>query len=381
MQTNSEEFGGRIFLPDSCQRQALKELSGGKDVVLHAPTGAGKTFVFEQLIDGGFKGKAVYTVPTRALANDKFREWRERGWEVGLVTGDIRHKPEASVVVATLETQRSVMTGQYPPDLFVVDEYQLLGDYQRGPGYEVTLALARAETALLLMSGSVANPYEVAEWLISHGRRVEVIEENRRPVPLEEVMAEALTKRSSPGEKIRGHWPRLIDGALRSGLGPLLVFAPRRKAAEELARQLAQELPEPDMLELTPDQRQLAGKELSSLLHRRVAFHHSGLDYLKRAGLVEPLAKAGQLQVVVATTGLGAGVNFSMRSVLVTDREYRVDDQLLQVRPDELLQMFGRAGRRGKDNRGYVVVATRQAACLMPGPCACTDQVPWIGLP
>ena len=77
--------------------------------------------------------------------------------------------------------------------------------------------------------------------------------------------------------------------------------------------------------------------------------------------MVEPLAKAGQLQVVVATTGLGAGVNFSMRSVLVTDREYRIDDQLLQVRPDELLQMFGRAGRRGKDTRGYVVAASKQA--------------------
>ena len=361
MQTNSEEFGGHIFLPDSWQRQALNELRGGNDVVLHAPTGAGKTFVFEQLIDGGFKGKAVYTVPTRALANDKFREWRERGWEVGLVTGDIRHRPEASVVVATLETQRSVMTGRYPPDLFVVDEYQLLGDAQRGPGYEVTLALARPETVLLLMSGSVANPHEVAEWLISHGRRVQVIEETRRPVPLEELMGEALTKRSSHGEKIRGHWPRLIDSALRSGLGPILIFAPRRKMAEELARQLAHELPEPEILELTSEQRRVAGKELSSLLRRRIAYHHSGLDYLKRAGVVEPLAKAGQLQVVVATTGLGAGVNFSMRSVLVTDREYRVDDQLLQVRPDELLQMFGRAGRRGKDTRGYVVVATKQA--------------------
>ena len=51
--------------------------------------GAGKTYVFEQLIDSGWKGKAVYTVPTRALANDKFREWKERGWEVGLVTGDL----------------------------------------------------------------------------------------------------------------------------------------------------------------------------------------------------------------------------------------------------------------------------------------------------
>ena len=133
MQTNIDEFGGRIFIPDSWQRQALNELRGGKDLVLHAPTGAGKTFVFEQWMEGGFKGRAVYTVPTRALANDKFREWKERGWEVGLVTGDIRHRPDARVVVATLETQRGVMTSKYPPELFVVDEYQLLGDAQRGP--------------------------------------------------------------------------------------------------------------------------------------------------------------------------------------------------------------------------------------------------------
>jgi superfamily II DNA/RNA helicase len=361
MQTNIDEFGGRIFIPDSWQHQALNELRGGKDLVLHAPTGAGKTFVFEQWMEGGFKGRAVYTVPTRALANDKFREWKERGWEVGLVTGDIRHRPDAPVVVATLEAQRGVMTSKYPPELFVVDEYQLLGDAQRGPGYEITLALARPETTLLLMSGSVANPREVAEWLTSHGRRVEVIEEARRPVPLEEVMGEVLLKNHNHHEKIRGHWPRLVDGALRSGLGPLLIFAPRRKSAEELARQLAHELSEPEILELTAEQKQVAGKELSSLLRRRIAYHHSGLDYLKRAGVVEPLAKAGQLQVVVATTGLGAGVNFSMRSVMVTDREYRVDDQLLQVRHDELLQMFGRAGRRGKDTRGFVIVAPRQA--------------------
>ena len=215
-------------------------------------------------------------------------------------------------------------------------------------GYEVTLAQAKPNTSLFLMSGSVANPYEVGEWLVSHNRKVAVIEEGRRPVPLEEVMGDILLKNHNQSEKIRGHWPRLVDGALRAGLGPLLIFAPRRKAAEELARQLAHELPEPEILELTSEQRRLAGKELTSLLRRRVAFHHSGIDYLKRAGIVEPLAKAGQLQVVVATTGLGAGINFSMRSVLVTDREYRVDDQLLQIRPDELLQMFGRAGRRGR---------------------------------
>ena len=63
MQTNSDEFGGRIFLPDDWQHLALNQLRG-KDVVLHAPTGAGKTFVFEQFIESGFKGRSVYTVPT-----------------------------------------------------------------------------------------------------------------------------------------------------------------------------------------------------------------------------------------------------------------------------------------------------------------------------
>jgi replicative superfamily II helicase len=78
MQTNMSNFGERISLPDSWQRRALGILREGRDLVLHAPTGAGKTYVFEQLIESGWKGRAIYTVPTRALANDKFREWKKR---------------------------------------------------------------------------------------------------------------------------------------------------------------------------------------------------------------------------------------------------------------------------------------------------------------
>jgi replicative superfamily II helicase len=361
MQTNSTQFGERLSLPDGWQRKALNCLRDGDDVVLHAPTGAGKTYVFEQLIESGWKGQAVYTVPTRALANDKFREWEQRGWEVGLVTGDLRYKPKARIIVATLETQRARISRGQGPDLFVVDEYQMLGDLRRGPGYEVTLALASNSTRLLLMSGSVVNPLEVADWLRGHGRKVSLVTEGKRPVPLEEVFAEALLRRPFRGRKVRGHWPKLIHAALSSKLGPLLVFAPRRKVAEDLARQLATELPVVDTLELTAEQKKVAGKELHSLLKRRVAYHHSGLDYKKRAGLVEPLAKAGQLQVVVATTGLASGINFSMRSVLVTDREYRMDDGIYLLRPDELLQMFGRAGRRGLDDRGFIIVVPKQA--------------------
>ena len=360
MQTDTEEFGEKLSLPDPWQRQALGYLREGRDVVLHAPTGAGKTFGFVLLVESGWRGRAVYTVPTRALANDKFREWRDRGWEVGLVTGDIRHKPKARVVVATLETQRASMLRGEGSDLFVVDEYQLLGDAQRGPGYEVTLATAPAGTQLLLMSGSVANPAEVADWLAVSGREVELVSEGTRPVPLEEIFSQSLIKHSREDHGIRGYWPRLVAKALDVRLGPILLFAPRRAASEELARQLAAELPVVEPLDLTSEQKRIAGKELAGLLKKRVAYHHSGLDYLRRAGVVEPLAKAGQLRAVVATTGLAAGINFSMRSVVVTDREYRIDNERILLRPDELLQMFGRAGRRGLDERGFVVVAPKQ---------------------
>ena len=147
---NSNQFGQTLALPDSWQRKALNFLRVGKDVVLHAPTGAGKTFVFEQLIESGWKGKAVYTVPTRALANDKFRDWRQRGWDVGLVTGDLHYRSEASVIVATLETQRGAVGRGMGPDLFVIDEYQLLGDQRRGPTYEVTIALTPQHTLSLI---------------------------------------------------------------------------------------------------------------------------------------------------------------------------------------------------------------------------------------
>ncbi|MGB8169252.1 MAG: helicase-related protein, partial [Chthoniobacteraceae bacterium] len=90
-----------------------------------------------------------------------------------------------------------------------------------------------------------------------------------------------------------------------------------------------------------------------------VAWHHSGLSYAQRAGLIEPLAKAGQLRAVVATMGLAAGINFSMRSVVVTDTRYMIGNFEHQVSPDELLQMYGRAGRRGLDDAGYALISSR----------------------
>ena len=148
----------------------------------------------------------------------------------------------------------------------------------------------------------------------------------------------------------------MIGKALRADLAPVLVFAPRRNASEEMAQAIASAMSSRDPLPLSAEQEALAGKRLAKLLRSRVAYHHSGLSYAVRAGLIEPLAKAGQLNVVVATMGLAAGINFSMRSVLITDTRYMAGNFERHVQPDELLQMFGRAGRRGLDEIGYVLM-------------------------
>ena len=149
-------------MPDLWQQQAVAALRAGRDVIVQAPTGSGKTLIFELWTNQGRnRGQAIYTVPTRALANDKLAEWRARGWDVGIATGDIAENLSAPILVATLETQKGRLIQGDGPALLVVDEYQMLGDPDRGLNYELALALAPSKTRLLLLSCSVANPQQV----------------------------------------------------------------------------------------------------------------------------------------------------------------------------------------------------------------------------
>jgi superfamily II DNA/RNA helicase len=371
----------QVAVPDLWQQQAVTALREGKDVVVHAPTGAGKTLIFELWSNQGKnRGQAIYTVPTRALANDKLAEWRARGWDVGIATGDLADNLNAPMLVATLETQKNRLIQGDGPALLVVDEYQMIRDPDRGLNYELAIALAPAQTQLLLLSGSVANPQDVVKWLTRLGRNAVLVRNDHRPVPLEEVHANNLSFHL-PSE-IRGYWPRLIAKSLADDLGPVLVFAPRRQAAESMAAELSRTLPTPNPLQLTTEQKQIVGEHLGRLLKARVAYHHSGLSYAVRAGVIEPLAKAGQLRVVVATMGLAAGINFSLRSVALAGESYRRDAVEEPIRPDEILQMFGRAGRRGLDETGFVLITANELRLLDARAChlSRSGAVDWSAL-
>lgn len=370
-----------VTVPDLWQQNAVAALREGKDVVVQAPTGSGKTLIFELWSNNGKpRGQAIYTVPTRALVNDKLAEWRARGWDVGIATGDLAENLGAPVIVATLETQKNRLISGEGPTLLVVDEYQMLSDPDRGLNYELALALAPPHTQFLLLSGSVANPHHVVQWLTRLGRKAVLIRHELRPVPQEEVHANNLNY-YVPSE-IKGYWPRLVAKSLAEDLGPILIFAPRRQGAEQLAADLARQLPTPNPLQLSTEQKQIVGEHLAKLLKSRIAYHHSGLSYAARAGVIEPLAKAGQLRVVVATMGLAAGINFSLRSVALAGESYRRDAVEQPLRADEILQMFGRAGRRGLDECGYVLITANEIRLLDARSChlSRSGAVDWSAL-
>lgn len=386
MQTLESQFAEhpsltQVTVPDLWQQQAVTALREGKDVVVQAPTGSGKTLIFELWSNQGKpRGQAIYTVPTRALANDKLAEWRARGWDVGIATGDLAENLGAPTLVATLETQKNRLISGEGPTLLVVDEYQMLSDPDRGLNYELALALAPPHTQFLLLSGSVSNPHHVVQWLTRLGRKAVLVRHEKRPVPQEEVHANSLNYHV-PSE-IRGYWPRLVAKSLAEDLGPILIFAPRRQAAESMAADLARQLPTPNPLQLSTEQKQVVGEHLARLLKSRITYHHSGLSYATRAGVIEPLAKAGQLRVVVATMGLAAGINFSLRSVALAGESYRRDAVEQPLRADEILQMFGRAGRRGLDECGFVLITANEIRLLDARPChlSRSGAVDWSAL-
>src|SRR6266446_8034857 len=175
----------QVTVPDLWQQEAVAALRAGKDVVVQAPTGAGKTLIFELWSHRGKnRGQAIYTVPTRALANDKLAEWRAQDWNVGIATGDLAENLHAPILVATLETQKHRLIKGDGPSLLVVDEYQMIADADRGLNYELALALAPPQTQLLLLSGSVGNPQDIVKWLRRLGREAVLVKFDLRPVPL-----------------------------------------------------------------------------------------------------------------------------------------------------------------------------------------------------
>lgn len=179
------------FKVDEFQKLAIKAVANGSDTLVSAPTGSGKTYIaFEAIaVAIGFKKRAVYTTPLKALSNTKYLELKKRfepEAKVGLLTGDRKIDTDADILVATTEIYRNELyrdLGDYA--VVVLDEVHYLSDEQRGPVWEEAIILTPKETTLLMLSASISNADEIAEWLHTvRDKKCEVITKKVRPVEL-----------------------------------------------------------------------------------------------------------------------------------------------------------------------------------------------------
>ncbi len=359
----------------------------GKNLVLASPTASGKTLVAElsmlkHVLEN--HGKALYLAPLRALASEKYKEFRryeglkkKDGAEVrvGISTGDYDSSDpwlaRYDVIISTNEKADSLLRHKTPwmseLTLVVADEVHLLTEHERGPTLEVVLTRLREinpHIQILALSATVRNAEELGEWLQAGSVTTEW-----RPVPLREgIYCEAQVQFSDgTSRKIENQTPGpVLDIALNvlGDGGQALIFTETRRSAVEMGRKAAAVLksrlskPEERALDAISKKILSVGEKtrLSDALADQVAsgagFHHAGLAPVHRA-LVEDSFRSGRIKVLAATPTLAAGVNLPARAVIISSYErYESGYGRYPISVLEYKQFCGRAGRPKYDKFG-----------------------------
>ena len=337
------------------QEEAILELFAGHNVVLNTPTGSGKSLVaaalhFKALCAGE---RSVYTCPIKALVNEKFLSLcRDFGPEhVGMMTGDASVNPRARILCCTAEILANIALQRGATSdvrAVIMDEFHYYSDAERGYAWQVPL-LTMPGTRFLLMSATLgATEFFEKEMTRVTGAPSVTVRSDRRPVPLEFEYSETpLTER--------------IAALLEAKRAPVyLVYFTQRSASE--AAQSMMSLNVCSKEEKATLQAALEGvrfnspygKEVRRWLRHGIGVHHAGLLPKYRI-LVEQLAQKGLLKLICGTDTLGVGINVPIRTVVFTQL-WKYDGKkaaVLTVR--DFRQVAGRAGRKGYDDKGYVI--------------------------
>ncbi len=387
---------------DRFQADAIAALEAGRSALVCAPTGTGKTLVADWLVERVLERgqQVIYTAPIKALSNQKFRDYcRLYGEEsVGLVTGDFVVRRDAPCRVMTTEILRNMLlVGEEVPDLaaVIVDEIHFLDDRERGTTWEELLIYLPRRVQVVGLSATLSNVHDFAQWLGSvRGSPVEVIQEHKRAVPLslrvgcregglrtlDDVARQARRPDRRRGRRGGRRGPKASRGHRTSHLDlfrmlspehtPYLYFVFSRRSAESMARGLARRLPGGPLL--SEDERPEVGRMLSAfrddpiqaaalddgtaqMLASGIGFHHAGM-HVSLKSLVESLYERRLLKVLYCTGTFALGINMPARTVVFDDTR-RYDGRELRPLPTrEFMQIAGRAGRRGMDAAGLVVV-------------------------
>ncbi|KAL9658566.1 hypothetical protein ABK040_006104 [Willaertia magna] len=390
---------------DIFQKQAVYHLENNESVFVSAHTSAGKTVVAEYAIALAQKHltRVIYTSPIKTLSNQKFREFKKTFGDVGILTGDVQINPTATCLIMTTEILRSML--YKGADLIrdvewvIFDEVHYVNDPERGVVWEEVIIMLPKHINLILLSATIPNTFEFADWVgRTKRKKIYVIQTFKRPVPLEHSLyyngnvykiVDASGKFLSAGyrsalmaeqekeekNKNKGYKPartqysKLIETLHKKNLLPAVVFVFSRKQCEDIAGSLQNT----DLNETTEKNEihrfiaqsvsRLKGSDkelpqiikMKELLKKGVGIHHSGLLPIVKE-IVEILFSKGLIKVLFATETFAMGVNTPTKSVVFNSlKKFDGKDQR-DLLSGEYIQMSGRAGRRGLDTVGNVII-------------------------
>jgi len=342
--------------PYEHQETAILELYGDRNVILNTPTGSGKTLValavqFRAVCQGR---RSFYTVPVKALANEKFLALCGifGPEKVGMITGDATVNPGAPVICCTAEilANHALREGASAAiDDVIMDEFHYYSDNERGVAWQIPL-LTLPRARFLLMSATLGDTsFFEKELTRLTGAETILVKSAQRPVPLEfdyndklplEEMVEELVKQDRAPIYLV-HFTQLSCAESAQNL------MSRNYCSKEEKEAIAAAL-------VGADFRSPYGKEIQKLIRHGIGIHHAGLLPKYRV-LVEKLAQRGLLKVICGTDTLGVGVNVPIRTVHFTQLFKYSGEKTKILAARDFHQIAGRAGRRGFDTLGFVV--------------------------
>lgn len=403
-QTPAKEYD---FILDPFQREAILCLENNHSVLVSAHTSAGKTVVAEYAVAMSLKSKqrVIYTTPIKALSNQKYRELYNEFSDVGLITGDVTINPTASCLIMTTEILRSML--YRGSDIIkevawvIYDEIHYMRDKERGVVWEESIILLPDHIRYVFLSATIPNAKQFAEWIsYIHKQPCHIICTTYRPTPLQhfifpaggEGIQSVVNEKGSFSEenferamsvlkdkpdtsskdqrsKEESSCFKIVNMVKRRSLDPIIVFCFSRKECEFYALQFSkldfnsdedkatvQLVYDSAIMTLQEEDRVLPQvKLILPLLLKGIGIHHSGLLPIVKE-TIEILFSEGLIKALCATETFAMGLNMPARSVLFTSASKFDGKNFRWITSGEYVQMSGRAGRRGLDDKGTVIL-------------------------
>uniref|UniRef100_A0ABM5G8Q2 DNA 3'-5' helicase n=1 Tax=Pogona vitticeps TaxID=103695 RepID=A0ABM5G8Q2_9SAUR len=388
------------------QSKALNDLLyTDRNFVICAPTGSGKTVIFELAITRllikvpmpWLNIKIVYMAPIKALCSQRFDDWKEKFEPVGLIckelTGDtamddlfeIQH---AHIILTTPEKWDS-MTRKWRDNsivqlvrLILIDEVHVVKDESRGATLEVVVSRMKTVQSSLLcssddpdsilpmrfvaVSATIPNADDIAEWL-SDGKRPAVclkIDERHRPVKLRKVVLGFPCSSNQTEFKFDLTLNYKVASVIQtySEQRPTLVFCATRKGVQQAASVLAKDarfiMNAEQQKRLQKSASLVKDTRLRDILIYGVAYHHAGIELSDRK-IIEAAFNMGDIPVLFTTSTLAMGVNLPAHLVIIKSTMHYVGGMFQEYSETDILQMIGRAGRPQFDSTATAVIMTR----------------------